>query len=71
MSATHTAPCGNAGSLNPLSKARVQTHILMDTSGVHNPLNQNGPFQDLVILKVYFALAKRYSFKSLLSTVAL
>ena len=28
--------------LNPLSKARYQTHILKDTSGVLNPLSHNG-----------------------------
>ena len=28
--------------LNPLSKARDQTHILMDSSRVHNPLSHSG-----------------------------
>ena len=28
--------------LNPLSKARDGTHILMDTIWVHNPLSYNG-----------------------------
>ena len=30
------------GILNPLSEARDQTHILMDTSRVHNLLSHNG-----------------------------
>ena len=29
----------------PLSKARYRTHILMDTSRVHNPLSHNGNSQ--------------------------
>ena len=33
-SATYTAAHGNAGILNPLSEARDQTHILVDTSRV-------------------------------------
>ena len=28
--------------LNPLSETRDRTHILMDTSQVHNPLSHNG-----------------------------
>ena len=28
--------------LNPLSEARGGTHILMDTSQVHNPMSHNG-----------------------------
>ena len=31
--------------LNPLSEAKDQTCILMDTSQVHNPLSHNGNFQ--------------------------
>ena len=37
--------------LNPLSKARDQTCVLMDTSGVHNPLSHNGNSRVLLILE--------------------
>ena len=35
LSVTYTIAYGNAGSLTPLSKARNQTLVLMDTSQVH------------------------------------
>ena len=38
-SATYTIACSNAGSFNPLSKARDWTCFLMDTSWVLNPLS--------------------------------
>ena len=42
-SATYTTAQGNVREiLNPLSKARDQTHILMDTSRVLNSLNHSG-----------------------------
>ena len=34
---TYSTPHGNARSFNPLSKARDQTHILMDTSRIFSP----------------------------------
>ena len=34
--------CGNTGSLTPLSGAGDQTHILMGTSRVLNPLSHGG-----------------------------
>ena len=40
-SVTYTIAHGNTGSLNPLSKTRDPTHILMDTSWVLNPLSHN------------------------------
>ena len=42
MSVTHTTVHGL--SLNPLSKARDRTGILMDTSQALNPLSHNGNF---------------------------
>ena len=33
---------GQCWILNPLSEARDETHILMDTNRVHNPLSHNG-----------------------------
>ena len=38
----HTEACGKARSFNPLSKARDQIHILMDTSQVLSPLSHSG-----------------------------
>ena len=35
MSAIYTTAHGNAGSFNPLSKARDRTYILMDSSQIH------------------------------------
>ena len=35
LSETYTSAHGNAGSFNPLSEARDQTHVLMDTSQIH------------------------------------
>ena len=39
-SPTYTTAHSNNGSLT-LNEARDQTHILMDTSGIHNPLSPN------------------------------
>ena len=36
--------------LNPLSEARDQTHILMDTSRVLNPLNHKGKLEGIWFL---------------------
>ena len=49
-------------SLNPLSKTRDQTHILMDTSRVLNPLSHNGNTLDGELLK-------KNGFKKLFSDV--
>ena len=53
--------------LNPLSEARVRTHILMDTSQVHNSCTTMGtlavgflihaPQQDLLILIIFICLS--------------
>ena len=40
-SVTYTTALSNAGYFNPLSKARGQIHIFMDTSLVLNPLSHN------------------------------
>ena len=42
LSVTYTTARSNAGSFNPLSKARDQTHILMGTTWVCNPSSHNG-----------------------------
>ena len=39
---TYPAAHSNAGSFNPLSEAKDQTHVLMDTSQVLNPVSHNG-----------------------------
>ena len=39
--ATYTTAHGNAGSFNPMSKARDQTHICLDTSWVYHLLSHN------------------------------
>ena len=41
-SVTYTTAHGTTGSFNPLSEARDQTHILMDTSQVLNLLSLSG-----------------------------
>ena len=43
-SSTYTKAHGNAWSFNPLSEARDQTHVLMDTSWAPNPLGHSGNF---------------------------
>ena len=43
-----TAACGNIGSFNPLSEARGQTHILVATSQVLNPLSHSGNSRDSI-----------------------
>ena len=49
MYATYTTAHGNAGSFNPLSKARDWTHILMDTGQILNPLSHNRNSQDKIL----------------------
>ena len=39
--------------LNPLSRARDRTHILMDTSRVCNPLSHNRNFELCIFLSVF------------------
>ena len=42
--------------LNPLSEARDQTHILMGTRWVHNPLSHNGSSLHSLLLVKYAGL---------------
>ena len=49
--ATYTGAHDNAGSFNPLSKARDWTHILMDTSWFLNLLNHNGNSKGCFLLR--------------------
>ena len=39
--------------LNPLSKVRDRTHILMDTSQVHNPLSHTGNSYSKEFMYIY------------------
>ena len=50
-SATYITACSDSGSFNPLSKARDQTCILLDTSYILNPLSHNGNSQGICFLK--------------------
>ena len=52
---------------NPLSEARDQNHILMDTSRVHNPLSHNGNSRLIADFKLltWFALGCIFPLSSL------
>ena len=62
MSATYTTAHGNTESFNPLSKARDQTCILMDTSGILKRLSHKGNSYSL-LSPYHFSLSNRlYNF---------
>ena len=65
-SVTYTIPHGKGLILNPLSKARDQTHILMYTSRVHNLLSHSKNSYTYTYLRLYF-FQSSFSFTAKLS----
>ena len=65
-SVAHTTAQGNAGLLNPLHKARAQTHVLMDSSQILHLLSNNGISlkYDLVMVCTSFLSANSIAFFS-------
>ena len=65
-SVAHTRAQGNAGFLNPLHKARDQTHVLMDSSQILHLLSNNGISlkYDLVMVCTSFLSANSIAFFS-------
>ena len=47
---------GQCQILNPLSEARDQTQLLMDTSQVRNPLSHNGNYPHFIIIIIYLLM---------------
>ena len=52
-STTYTEAWGDAGSFNPLSRARDQTSLSMDTCQVLNPLSHNGNSSQNFLIDFY------------------
>ena len=57
--------------LNPLTKAKDRTHVLMDTSGVHNLLSHHGNAGLLFSVDTYIPPFSKNKLKSLIICTAL